>query len=137
MTDQEFLEKLEHDHVDPVEYLAQESEAETRKKGFVNLNIKRLENLEDDTWKRVIHVDESLEVVRRRINEVYYYDEREMSTERKIGMVAALLEYERRIIAARQKLTDDVIRTIADREKAVLRVEGVKKGHFGSGGEEE
>lgn len=136
MTDKEFLEKLEHDHVDKAEYLAQESEAETRKKNFANLSLKRLEALEDDTWKRVIHIDESLEVMRKRINEIYYYDAREMSPERKIGMIAALLEYEQRLIAARRKLTDNVVRTITDREKTALRVDGVKKGGFG-GSEEE
>ena len=129
MSYQEFLKRIEQDHVERAEYLANESEEENRKKGFKNLGIRSLENLEDDTWKRVLHVDESLDVVRKRINEVYYYDEREMPD--KLGMVAALLEYERRLLAARQKLTDDVIRTITDRQKVLLRARLVRRGGAG------
>lgn len=129
MTDKEFLKKIEQEHVEPAEHLAQESEAETKSKWFVNLGIRKLEDLEDDTWKRVLHVDESLDVVRKRINEVCCYDEQEMSN--KLGMVMALLEYERRIVAARQQLTDGVIRTVADRQKTLLRVSLVRRGGAG------
>ena len=134
MTNQEFLKRIEADHVERAEYLASESESEVRKV-LKKLGIRKLEELEDDTWKRVLHIDESLETVRRRINEVYYYDEREMPTSDKIGMVAALIDYEQRILVARRKLTDDVIRTITDREKVLIRLEYVKKG--GHGGDEE
>ena len=137
MSEKELLTRLECDHVERAEYLAQESEAETRKKNFVDLSLKKLEALEYDTWKRVMHIDESLDTVRSRINEMYFFDEREMSSTKKVEMVAELLDYERRLVAARGKLTDSVLRKITDREKAMLRADGVRKGLFEADGEEE
>ena len=129
MTNQEFLKKIESEYVEESEHLASESEAETREKRFADLGIRKLEEMEDDAWKRVIRIDENLDIVRKRINEVYYYDDREMPN--KLGLISALLEYEQRIVAARKKLTDTAIRAITDRQKVLLRVNLVRRGGAG------
>ena len=137
MTAQETLAKLEHERVEAAEHLVDEIEAETRKRGFMKLNLRKLEALEDDAWKNVTRIDEHLGVIQDNIELVYYYDEWEMPANDKVGMLAALISLKNRIIAIRNKMTDTVIRKIVEREKSVMLATSLRNGGGSIGDEEE
>ncbi len=124
MMAQELLAKLEREHVVKAMLLVDEVQNEIDRKKFALLGLRKLEVLEDDAWKRVASIDAHLNAIQKQINSVYFYDEFEMRANDKVGMLAALIELERKVIAARRKLTDVLIREIVNREKDCLAYNG-------------
>ena len=127
MTVRRILDKADN-HVSEAEYISRLLDDELQYDKLIRLRPAKLESLEEDAWKNVMRIDEHLDAVREMISSVCYYDEFEMSTSDKIRAMVALNERKDKILESRQRLTDDVIRKIVNREKALLLATGLKRG---------